>query len=354
MKSNKHVVIITPGFPENESDENCIPPLQQFIHYISKFNPDFKFSVIAIHYPYNKAQYKWNNINVYSCGGENKKFPMRFIIWNRVMKFFNQIKKDRNIDIIHSFWFGESTWLANKLCKKYNLPHICTLMGQEINMRNRYLDFINDNDIVFTAISHPQSKSFYKIRGKKVDGIIPWGISETDKHNVYSDKTIDLVGVGSLTKLKNYELFIKIVKSLKQNHPDIKAIIIGDGNERAKLEKLIVSFSLQKNIKLTGELKRSEVLEYMSRSKILLHTSSFESFGFVFAEALLNGLYIVSFKVGASEPSERWIVAKDENDMIHNIEKLLSVSLNHQPVNLFPLERTVEKYAQLYNRVISQ
>jgi hypothetical protein len=86
----------------------------------------------------------------------------------------------------------------------------------------------------------------------------------------------------------------------------------------------------------------------MQRSKIFIHPSTFEGSGYVFAEALVNGMNIISFNVGYAQENPKWFIAKDEKDFIHIAKNLLTASLDFTPVNLFPLVDTVERYAEIY------
>ncbi len=135
------------------------------------------------------------------------------------------------------------------------------------------------------------------------------------------------------------------IKTLK---PDIKCILAGTGSEEAKLKSFINEKELNDNIKLTGLISRKEILELMQRSKILLHPSTFEGFGFVFAEALSSGMNIVSFDVGATVKNSKWFIAKDEEDFFSITAKLVSSKLDFTPVNIFPIKEMVEQYASIY------
>jgi glycosyltransferase involved in cell wall biosynthesis len=86
----------------------------------------------------------------------------------------------------------------------------------------------------------------------------------------------------------------------------------------------------------------------MQRSKIFIHPSKFEGSGYVFAEALANGLNIVSFNVGYAQPHPKWFIAGDEEDFMNITIKLLASKLDFNPVNPFPLAETVSRYALLY------
>lgn len=56
------------------------------------------------------------------------------------------------------------------------------------------------------------------------------------------------------------------------------------------------------------EAPRAEMLKLMARSRVLVHPSRYESQGYVFLEALMQGMSVVSYPVSIASPSERWSV----------------------------------------------
>ena len=85
---------------------------------------------------------------------------------------------------------------------------------------------------------------------------------------------------------------------------------------------------LESNLTLAGNFKRHGVFDYMMRSKILLHTSSFESFGMVFNEALYYGLNIVSKPVEIAEATNRWQICNSEGEFI---KTSIMINVKNQP-----------------------
>src|SRR5688572_2330226 len=142
MKSGKHIVILTPGFPKNEKDENCVPYLQVFVKYLIGHQTGYQISIIALQYPHYETEYSWNNINVYGCGGHDRKFPRRILTWRKCLKFFKRVHAGKRVDIIHSFWLNECAFLGNYFSKKYNIKHLCTLMGQDVKRPNIYFTLL--------------------------------------------------------------------------------------------------------------------------------------------------------------------------------------------------------------------
>ncbi|MGB0369237.1 MAG: hypothetical protein ACPGD8_07510 [Flavobacteriales bacterium] len=52
MTAPKHILILTPGFPENEADDTCMPYLQTYLREASKEEHGLRFTVISLQYPY--------------------------------------------------------------------------------------------------------------------------------------------------------------------------------------------------------------------------------------------------------------------------------------------------------------
>jgi hypothetical protein len=101
MSNSNHILILTPGFPKDEDDFNCIPPLQEYLIKFKPAHPVAEFSVISFQYPYQKEKYKWNGINIYPLGGKNGKLNKLFT-WLKAIRTAKKIQNVTNIDAIHS------------------------------------------------------------------------------------------------------------------------------------------------------------------------------------------------------------------------------------------------------------
>ena len=131
--------------------------------------------------------------------------------------------------------------------------------------------------------------------------------------------------------LKNYSLFISVVEEIVKKKPDLKCKLIGAGPELLKLNTMTERKRLSKHIEFTGLLNRNEIFNFMQRSKILVHPSKFEGSGFVFAEALANGMNIVSFNVGYAHEHPKWSIAKDDQEFINMVKRLFTFYHSYPP-----------------------
>ena len=341
QKFKKHILFLTPGFPENENDTSCIPALQIFIKHLQN-QQLFNISVITFQYPYQKNNYVWNGCDIYAKGGRNKKGFFRFLTWQEVLKTANKIHKSNPIDQVHSFWFTECAFVGNKISEKLDIPHSCTFMGQDALPDNNYLKKIKKLPQIIT-LSRFHAKTLKDGSGIESDLVIPWGIEKIEDV-ISEEKDIDILGVGNLIPLKAFDRFIAVVIEVKRQIPDIKAEIIGEGPEMENLQRLIEKNGVETNILLRGKMDRAEVLKRMGQSRCLLHLSNYESFGMVLIEALEMGAKVFSTRVGiAPEVNDITIVENHAEASKMIIEFLLRKDVIY-PVIHYPIEDTIKSY----------
>lgn len=97
-----------------------------------------------------------------------------------------------------------------------------------------------------------------------------------------------------LDKLKDIDTLIESYKILKEKYSiKEKLYIIGDGEEKERLENLVKKYKLENNILFLGLQKNPYV--WMKNAKFFIHSSYYEAFGLVLVEALItNGVVISS------------------------------------------------------------
>jgi len=99
---------------------------------------------------------------------------------------------------------------------------------------------------------------------------------------------LSFVYVGSLSVRKAVLDIIEAIKEL----PSLDITIIGDGEQRAEIEKCIVDYKLS-NVKLLGTRSNSEILQLLTGKDVLIMPSHYDGWGAVINEALTTGLYVV-------------------------------------------------------------
>ncbi|HIH71972.1 MAG: Glycosyltransferase, family 1 [Thermococcales archaeon 44_46] len=126
--------------------------------------------------------------------------------------------------------------------------------------------------------------------------VIPNGIDFNEIRAVPPSKEkYDIIFAGRLIKEKNVELLIRAVKLLKAEMPDVRVLIIGDGPQRERLEKLVREFGLTENVYFRGFLDEHEkLISYVKSSKVFVLPSIREGFGITALEANASGIPVVT------------------------------------------------------------
>ena len=337
------LLLITPGFPASDEDSTCIPPLQLYLRALRKSRPDLRIAVIATQYPYTRAAYQWNGIEVFPCDGRITNWR-RPLAWWRASQAFDRLKKSGAIGAIHSLWLGECAMLGARFAKRCGARHVLTLMGQDARDGMGWWRRI-DPPSATVCLSERHAAAFARMSGRRPDAIAPWGIDGTSKVTAADHRDIDLLFVGSMIEVKRPRSFIEVAERVAKHRP-IRAVMIGGEGQRPVAGTSIGGMG--GTIEFHDELPRAEVLAWMARSRILLHPSAFESQGYVFDEALLNGMSIVSGEVGSAATSERWRIANNTSDMQDAVIDLLERPPSTDALILHDVNDTLNAYLNLY------
>ena len=308
--------------------------------------------IITLEYPFSDAPYRWHGASIFPCNGGNRRWLKWRTLW-RAMRWGKAcIAENSSLSrpvVIHSFWLGWASGLGERLSRRYGVPHYTTLMGQDVLPQNRKflygLDAARAGRLI--AVSDFQNTVFGNNAGFRAKHVIPWGIEETEiPQALPSDRPIDVLGAGSLIPVKNWEKWLNVIALASREAPGLRAEIVGDGAERTKLERLVQQLGLGQTVHFAGNQPRPRVLDKMKQSKVLLHTAHYESFGYVLAEAAMNGCRVVGTPVGALEQFGK--TAKNELELAALLLEALRKGIQSQPVVPLTMRQTAEAYVKVY------
>ena len=353
MKSElETLVILSPGFPANETDSACIPPQQLFVKALREICPDLNIIVIAFQYPFVSAEYDWYGIKVIAIGGKNKGQLFRMLTWMRAWLKLKKTTKQFQVIGLLSFWFTECAFVGECFAKQRKLTHYSWILGQDAKKGNKYFKWIKPKGDSLIALSDFVSKEVKKNYQVLPFEVVPVGIDTSLFKPPPIMRGIDILGAGSLIPLKQYHLFVECIGYLKDFFPDIKAVICGNGPEIERLKTMAESLGLKDNLSFAGELPHTEVLALMQQSKVFLHTSNYEGFGAVIAEALYAGAHVVSFCKPMSVNFNHHHIVNDVEEMKAKVLSLTTFlkcsKRNHEPVLMYTSQQTAKCMISLF------
>ncbi len=348
-EKNQAFVILTPGFAASEMDSSCLPMQQRFVRTLRELYPQLSIFILAFQYPFREETYQWEKLTVMAFNGRNRGGIQRLLLQPRIFKSLNKINETHHIIGLLSFWYGECALIGKRFAQKHGLHHLCWILGQDARNQNHYPSKLQLPAENLVALSDSLQEEFQRNHQIRPLHIIAPGIDAVDLNGNTYERDIDLLAVGSLIELKQFEIFVEIVENLKNKFPKIKAVLAGKGPEREKLENLVKEKKLDNYLQLTGELSYGEVLQLMKRSKILLHPSSYEGFSGVCQEALASGAAVISFCRAMNHEIENWHIVSSKDEMTDKAVAILSGQPpSGKPVLPFSMNDTVKKMLAIY------
>lgn len=105
------------------------------------------------------------------------------------------------------------------------------------------------------------------------------------------DSTIVIGQVGRLSKQKNQQFSIKVLKKILNINSDVKMVFVGD-NDGLNLGSMISSLGLDGKVYIEG--LQHDTAQYYSSFDVLLFPSIYEGFGMASVEAQATGLPVLS------------------------------------------------------------
>ncbi len=341
---------MVPGFPESEQDTSCLPAIQNYVAAFCAARRDLEVHVIAFQYPFVRRRYDWKGATVHALGGRNRRHLGRLPTWARAVRVFRAIARAAEVKALHTFWLTECTLVGQWVCRRHRARQVASIGGIDATRANPYLRRLRLNELLLTAGSAFAAEALAEHTAVDDVRVIPLGLDTAALGSIEAPqrRDIDVIGVGSLIPLKNYGAFLDVVGALVASLPELQARIVGDGPERKALEERIARQGLRGNVRLLGHLPRDEVFRQMLRSKVFVHTSQYESQGYVFLEALFAGLNLVCYDVGYTGDSDRVYRCSSLQEIIDAAAELLRHPGRLERQHVPTAEDSVRAFEPLY------
>jgi phosphatidylinositol alpha-1,6-mannosyltransferase len=123
-----------------------------------------------------------------------------------------------------------------------------------------------------------------------------------ERHAAGGKKVLVTVSrLDSLEQYKGHDRVIRTLPRLLEQHPDTIYLIVGDGDDRPRLESLAVEYGVAKNVQFTGSVPPEELPDYFRLADVFVMPSAGEGFGIVFLEAMATGVRVI----GGSQDGSR-------------------------------------------------
>jgi glycosyltransferase involved in cell wall biosynthesis len=240
----------------------------------------------------------------------------------RICRFIDRIYKKGCFDIVHSHLIHADLWCALlKAAGRIKVPLVSTKHGYDeayISVHGFSAEHLKPNlyyllckfsekfiDSSF-AVSEGLRKLFVEGGIAKSENIrtIHHGfelpVPERKLNSEYRFAEHQLVILGRVIPFKGHHLLIEALKTVKQQIPAFKLLVVGHGDADyiLGLKEKIKEYGLTENVEFLGY--RSNIYDYLINSDVMIVPSISEGFGLVFLEALNARIPLVGFDVPAT------------------------------------------------------
>jgi len=231
------------------------------------------------------------------------------------------------IDVVHCGVIlpdGLSGWFLSRTLGK---PYIAYAFGKEILENQQDPRLAKRMDIAFSAASRVVSISRYTTEMVKASGVpsdkivqIPPGVDARRFASGVSSERADalrqayglsskvvILTVGRLVERKGVDRVMESLPRLLERFPEAAYLVVGEGPDRRRLERLRDSLGLEKQVIFTGLVSQEDLLACYELATLFVMVSrqptdscEIEGFGIVYLEANAAGLPVVAGASGGA------------------------------------------------------
>jgi glycosyltransferase involved in cell wall biosynthesis len=132
----------------------------------------------------------------------------------------------------------------------------------------------------------------------------------------------NIIAIGRLDPQKDFPTLIKAMALVVKSHPQTKLEIIGEGQERNKLLKLIKHNNLSDNITLSGNQTPAQLKVKLSKAALYVSSSLYEGTSIALQEAVVLGTPVVATQVSGTTS----LIKQEESGLLVRISNAKQLS----------------------------
>jgi glycosyltransferase involved in cell wall biosynthesis len=173
--------------------------------------------------------------------------------------------------------------------------------------------------------------------------VAPPGVDERYAPGGQRSVTPLVVAVGRLVPVKRFDVLLRALAPLKADHPDLEAVIIGEGYERSALEALRAELGVTDWIRLPGRVGDHELVDWYRRAWVVASSSQREGWGMTLTEAAACGTPAVATNIAghadAVVEGESGLLVDDVADFSAALRRVLGDEVLRSRLSKGALER---------------
>ena len=218
-----------------------------------------------------------------------------------------------NFDIIHAhYWL--SGLVAKQISEEKNIPYVFSSHSLGVFLEGYNKERVDCEKMVMTSSNfvtasshyeHVMISENYKIDENKIKKITPGLDRKIFTPDLNLARENIFLSIGRIQEQKRQLETIKFLNNFKKIDSNFLCYFIGGPSGKsgddylAELKESVKEFNLESHVEFLGNLSQTKIKDIMNRSKLLIHTSQYETFGLVAIEANSMGVPILSINTGS-------------------------------------------------------
>ena len=259
--------------------------------------------------------FKLDNINFLSLnlfesglGTEDKeKYLQEFI------EKLNENYDLKSFDVIHAhYWL--SGLVAKHISNEFNIPFVFTAHSLGVFLDGYNKERVDCEKLIMTSSNYITASSnfeenliseSYHIDKNKIKKITPGIDRSLFAPDLSANRKNIFLSIGRIQQQKGQRATIDFLNNFRKVENDFVCYFIGgpSGNSGkeylVELKEQVVELNLETHVKFLENLPQTKIKELLNESKLLIHTSQFETFGLVAIEANSMGVPVLSTNSGS-------------------------------------------------------
>jgi phosphatidylinositol alpha-1,6-mannosyltransferase len=195
--------------------------------------------------------------------------------------------------------YGIDAWYPIKNgISKYLLSRIDFLISISEITKQKFLQWSQLTKVIYFVLPNAVNQKNYGVGDKSKKLVERYGLG---------GKTV-VMTLGRLAaeeKYKGFDEIMELLPALAQQIPSITYLIVGDGNDRPRLEAKARSLGVEDRVVFAGFIPEAEKADHYRLADVFVMPGRGEGFGFVFLEALACGIPVVGSTLDGSREALR-------------------------------------------------
>jgi D-inositol-3-phosphate glycosyltransferase len=218
-----------------------------------------------------------------------------------------------NFDIIHAhYWL--SGLVAKQISEEKNIPYVFSSHSLGVFLEGYNKERVDCEKMVMTSSNfvtasshyeHVMISENYKIDENKIKKITPGLDRKIFTPDLNLPRENIFLSIGRIQEQKRQLETIKFLNNFRRIDNNFLCYFIGGPSGKsgddylAELKESVKEFNLESHVEFLGNLPQTKIKDFMNKSKLLIHTSQYETFGLVAIEANSMGVPILSINTGS-------------------------------------------------------